>query len=151
MKLLFLIQLFYVLGLRAASSDKLCKVFNNVTSSSSSDCFKDKEFVKPNFAFLYIDDLRYMLDSDPCYKTAMPNLGKLLKKGIHFENAATSKPLCTPSRVSFLTGRRVGQLQSTDYRGDFKEDFETIPGILHKRGNIIFLGLAYFLNCILRI
>ena len=34
-----------------------------------------------------------------------PNLDRLSREGVHFENAFCQSPVCTPSRASFLTGR----------------------------------------------
>jgi choline-sulfatase len=36
-----------------------------------------------------------------------PNLDRLAATGVHFANAYCASPLCTPSRMSFMTGRHV--------------------------------------------
>ena len=36
-----------------------------------------------------------------------PNLDRLAASGVHFTNAYCASPLCTPSRMSFMTGRHV--------------------------------------------
>ncbi|MBF0277485.1 MAG: sulfatase-like hydrolase/transferase [SAR324 cluster bacterium] len=41
-----------------------------------------------------------------------PNMEKLAKRGTVFENAYCPSPLCLPSRSSFITGKRVHQLQT---------------------------------------
>jgi arylsulfatase A-like enzyme len=33
-----------------------------------------------------------------------PNLDRLAKKGIHFDNAFTAEGVCAPSRVALITG-----------------------------------------------
>ena len=61
---------------------------------------------KPNIIFILTDDQRYdeigAVGNFPWLVT--PNLNKLLKEGIHFENAFVTTSLCGPSRASFLTG-----------------------------------------------
>ena len=61
---------------------------------------------KPNIIFILTDDQRYdeigAVGNFPWLVT--PNLDKLLKEGINFENAFVTTSLCGPSRASFLTG-----------------------------------------------
>ena len=61
---------------------------------------------KPNIIFILTDDQRFdeigAIGNFPWLVT--PNLDKLLKEGIHFENAFVTTSLCGPSRASFLTG-----------------------------------------------
>ena len=61
---------------------------------------------KPNIIFILTDDQRYdeigAVGNFPWLVT--PNLDKLLREGINFENAFVTTSLCGPSRASFLTG-----------------------------------------------
>ncbi len=61
---------------------------------------------RPNIVFILSDDHRYDAMScmgHPFIKT--PNLDRLSREGIHFNNAFVTTSLCSPSRASFLTGQ----------------------------------------------
>ena len=49
---------------------------------------------------------------DPTVLT--PNLDRLAARGVVFTNAYCNSPLCVPSRMSFLTGRQVQNIEIWD-------------------------------------
>lgn len=51
-----------------------------------------------------------------CYGniTRTPNIDSIAKRGVRFENAYTSSPLCVPSRASMFTGRYVHEIAAWD-------------------------------------
>ncbi|HJS54103.1 MAG TPA: sulfatase-like hydrolase/transferase [Chitinophagaceae bacterium] len=66
---------------------------------------------RPNIIYIMADDLGYADLS--CfgrkdYRT--PNLDKLCSQGVKFTNAYAAAPVCTPTRVAFLTGRYPARL-----------------------------------------
>lgn len=61
---------------------------------------------KPNILFIGSDQHRFDcvgVNGNPVIKT--PNLDKLAATGMNFTNAYTPCPICTPARVSLLTGQ----------------------------------------------
>jgi arylsulfatase A-like enzyme len=99
---------------------------------------------KKNVLFLISDDLNCDLG---CYGTAemkTPNIDKLAKRGVRFERAYCQFPLCSPSRSSFLTGRRpnvTGVLANPGAKSPvsphFREkipDTVTLPQLFKKNG-----------------
>ncbi|ELU00749.1 hypothetical protein CAPTEDRAFT_175760 [Capitella teleta] len=101
---------------------------------------------RKNVLHIIIDDLRPEL---PPYKDSefypgsnadiiqAPNIAKLAKKSTLFDRAYCQYPLCTPSRASFLTGRRpltTGILEAGKYFRDLHPKIVTIPGFFKRNG-----------------
>lgn len=61
---------------------------------------------KPNVLVFLIDDLRVDLSTYGSKDVISPNIDKLAKEGIQFNQAYAQQAICGPSRVSILTGLR---------------------------------------------
>lgn len=72
--------------------------------TQSDVCFAQSD--KPNIIYIMADDLGYADLS--CYGRKdyqTPHLDKLASQGVKFMNAYAAAPVCTPTRVAFMTGR----------------------------------------------
>jgi len=81
---------------------------------------------RPDIVLIVVDDL--MRTTLPSYGASSkfgeltPYMNRLLKGGTVFENAYTTSAICTPSRLSLMTGRYVSDLMPTEL-------FETVPRV----------------------
>ena len=92
---------------------------------------------RKNVLFISIDDLRPTLG---CYgdKTAItPNIDKIAKNGTTFYRAYCQQALCSPSRLSLLTGLRPNSTKVWDLNVHFREavpDAVTLPQHFKNQG-----------------
>jgi len=67
----------------------------------------------PNVIFILVDDMGYGqlgVTGHPIIKT--PNIDKLANEGILFTQAYSGSTVCSPSRISLMTGKDTGALHS---------------------------------------
>lgn len=92
---------------------------------------------RPNIVVILIDDLRW--DDIGCMGhpfSKTPNIDRIAKEGILFQNAFATTPLCSPSRASFMTGQYVhthGIIDNTE-RSAQSHRLVTFPKLLHDGG-----------------
>ncbi len=85
---------------------------------------------KPNVLLICVDDLKPLNGcyGDPLAKT--PNLDRLAKRGVLFEQAYCNQAVCAPSRNTLLTGRRPQSLGIYDLGTNFRRavpEIVTLP------------------------
>ncbi|MBW3540224.1 MAG: sulfatase [Planctomycetes bacterium] len=76
-----------------------------VAVASSPQAPAAERMVRPNVLFILVDDLRrddLGCAGHPFVET--PQIDRLAREGVRFDNAFTVAPLCSPSRASILTG-----------------------------------------------
>lgn len=93
-----LILLITVILLAACQNSKQV---SNVTQKSS----------QPNIIFFLVDDLGWsdLGFRNPIFET--PNIDKLAKTGVSFEQAYIATPACSPSRASIVTGQHPARIK----------------------------------------
>jgi len=86
-----------------------------------------KENKKPNILFLFSD--QHSAQALGCYGNSevyTPHLDNLAEQGIKFSNAYCNNPICTPSRMCFLSGQYA---HNHNYWGLMGPDPEWLPNI----------------------
>ncbi|MCP4785866.1 MAG: sulfatase-like hydrolase/transferase [Fuerstiella sp.] len=83
---------------------------------------------RPNIIVFVTDD--QVKDELACYggKVLTPNVDRLAREGILFDNAHVPSTVCTPSRYTLLTGRFPGNSYSSRYLAEHPRDRQGNPG-----------------------
>ena len=143
-------------------------VGNNALFALEGKAFK----TKPNIILFIVDDMGWQDTSVPMQKKRTvwndlyftPNMELLAKKGMRFSQAYASHPVCSPTRVSLMTGKNPARSRVDDWVGHgdavnqylssgnwAKEGLQpgdgnlTLPTILRRAGyRTIHIGKAHF-------
>ena len=76
---------------------------------------------KHNVLYIAVDDLRPELEAYGQNFTHSPNIKKLADTGLVFDNAYCQIAVCSPSRMSFLTGRRPDHAGMWNFVNHFRQ------------------------------
>ena len=92
---------------------------------------------RPNVLFLICDDLNCDLG---CYGhrfVKSPNIDRLARRGVRFQNAYCQYPLCGPSRASFMTGMYPDQTlvqRNAIYIREHTPNVQTVAQMFRRKG-----------------
>ena len=90
---------------------------------------------QPNLLIFMVDQMAgTLLDDDMIDHLHIPNMRKLIERGVKFDNAYSSSPLCTPARGSFMTGMLPSRNGIYDNAAEFKATLPTFAHYLRKLG-----------------
>ena len=100
---------------------------------------------QPNIIYIMTDDMGYGDLSGYGRKDySTPNLDKLASQGMKFVNAYSAAPICTPTRVAFMTGRYpartpVGLIEpltatSKDSAYGLTKEYPSVGSLMKKAG-----------------
>lgn len=107
---------------------KYLRYFTLLILLTSTTVFSDvKSSEKLNVLFIIADDLNCSLGVYGDTIAITPNIDKLAKEGVVFDNAHVQYPLCGPSRVSLMTGLYPDQTKSKKLRLFVRQ---TIPEVI---------------------
>ncbi len=101
---------------------------------------------RPNFVLMMVDDHRW--DAMSCAGNATiktPNMDRIAREGIRFQNMFVINALCAPSRATFLTGQYTHTHGVIDNKGrKIKPDQPLLPDLLRDAGyEVAFCGKSH--------
>ena len=90
---------------------------------------------RPNILFIMTDD--HAAHAISCYGSKInqtPNIDRIAREGMRFDNCFCSNAICAPSRAVILTGKYSHVNGVMDNRNTFDNTQQTYPRILQQRG-----------------
>ena len=91
---------------------------------------------RPNFLFIIADDASlHFGETYGCKWAKTPNIDRLAREGLAFDNAYVATSKCAPCRASILTGRNPWQLEeAANHQNHFPSKFTSFGDALAKHG-----------------
>lgn len=101
-----------------------------------------------NILFIAVDDLRPEINCFGKTKLHTPNLDWLASRGLQFNRAYCQVPVCGPSRISLLSGKRPTQPTGNSWGlGSPSQNEPSLPGYLKAQGfQTVSIGKVYHIN-----
>lgn len=89
----------------------------------------------PHILFILVDQMTPFMIGPYGQRAAItPNLDRLARNGVVFDNAYCNAPLCVPSRMSMFTGRLPNAIECWDNASEFKAEAPTMMHYLRRAG-----------------
>lgn len=102
---------------------------------------------KPNVLIFLVDDLRTDLGCYGNKEVKSPHIDALSNEGVLFENAYCQQAICSPSRMSLLSGLRSETIEIYDLNTPFRskhKDVVTMPQLFYENGyHTVSIGKVY--------
>lgn len=92
---------------------------------------------RPNVLLLLVDDLRPELGAYGKEEMVTPNIDRLAASGLTFQRAYVHQAVCSPSRISLLTGLRPDSTDAHHYATELRDVLPnaiTLPGHFKEHG-----------------
>lgn len=119
----------------ASTADDTVTTPTNITSTAAATTQAQTSAPRPNVLLILFDDMGYGqlgITGHKIIKT--PNIDKLAREGMLFANGYAGSTVCSPSRISLMTGRDSSRLHSTANTISLRPGDRTLAHLLGDAG-----------------
>jgi len=117
-----------------------CVAETHDTPGAEASRLHPQKITRPNILFIMADD--HAAQAVSCYGGMLakiaptPNIDRLAKEGVRYNNIFCSNAICGPSRAAILTGKfsHINGLYKNESGGDFDGSQQTFPKLLQASG-----------------